>query len=99
MEDSDGRLLSLAAEAMLRVFSGGVYRVIYHSTYIGIVFRSLIFETSIFLTNTFKIRESTTSTILRQPIFHYEDSVCDPQTLALVEINLVWPWRKIKPVV
>ena len=44
-EGSDGRLLLSVAEAMLGVFSGGVSRVIYRRTYLGIVFRSLIFET------------------------------------------------------
>ncbi len=67
-----------------RSHAGGVFlgclRVIYRSTYVGIVLWSLIFETSLFLTSTSKIRESTTSTILRQLIFRYEDSVCDPQT-------------------
>ena len=53
----NGSSLSSAAEAiMLGVSSGGVRRVIYHSTYVGIVFRSLIFETSLFLTSTSKIR-------------------------------------------
>ena len=52
---SDGRLLSSVVEAMLGVFSVGVSRVIYPSTDVGIVFRSLIFETSIFLTSTSKI--------------------------------------------
>ena len=47
-EDSDGRLLLLVAEAMLGVFSGGVSRAIYRSTYVGIVCRFLILETSIF---------------------------------------------------
>ena len=35
-EDSDGSLLSLAAEAMLGVFSGGVSRVEYLRLYVGL---------------------------------------------------------------
>ncbi len=58
-----------------------VLRVIYCSTYVGIVFRSLIFETSIFYPSTSKSRVITTSIILRQLITRYEDSVHDPQTL------------------
>jgi hypothetical protein len=70
---------------MLGLFSGGDLRVIYHSTYVGIVFRSLIFETSIFLTSTSKTRKNTTSTVLRQSILCYKDSVQDPQTLVPLE--------------
>ena len=51
----NGSSLSSAAEAiMLGVSSGGGRRVIDHSTYVGIVFRSLIF--ALFLTSTSKIR-------------------------------------------
>ena len=63
----------------------GDWRVICCSTCIGIVFRSLFIETSIFLTSPSKIRESTTPIILRQLIFRYEDSVCNPQILVPLE--------------
>ena len=59
--DSDRSLLSSMAEAMLRGYFECILRVIYRSTYIGIVFRSLIFETSIFLTSTSKSRVITTT--------------------------------------
>jgi hypothetical protein len=68
---------------------GGIFwgysRVIYHSTYVGIVLRSLIFETSIFLMSTSKIRETTISMSVRHLIFHHEDSIHDPQTLVQLE--------------
>ena len=59
--------------------------MIYRSTYVGIVFRSLIFEEAIFLTSTSKSRVNTTSTLLRQLILRYEDSVRDPPTLIPLE--------------
>ncbi len=84
-EDSDGRLLSLAAEAMLGVFFEGVLRVIYCSLYVGLSDVGHNFEEATFLTSTSKSRIITSSTILRQLILHYEDSVRDPQTLVLLE--------------
>jgi hypothetical protein len=51
----------------------------------GIFFRSLIFGTSIFLMSTSKTIETTITTSVRYPIFHHKDSVCDPQTLVLLE--------------
>jgi hypothetical protein len=75
----------LAAEAMLALFFEGVLRVIYHSLYVGLSDVGHSFEEAIFLTSTSKSRVITTSTILRQLIFRYEDSVCDPQTLVLLE--------------
>ncbi len=68
---------------------GGVFwgysRVIYCSTYVGIVFRSLIFETSIFLRSTSKTIETKITTSVRYLIFHNEDSVRNPQTLVPLE--------------
>ncbi len=58
----------------------GYLRVIYRSTCVGIVSRSLIFETSIYWTSTSKIRKSKISTSARHLIFHHQDSVRDPQT-------------------
>ncbi len=80
-EDSDGRLLLLVAEAMLGVFFEGVMRVIYHSLYVGLSDVRHNFEEAIFLMSTSKSRVITTSTILRQLIICYEDSVRYPQTL------------------
>jgi hypothetical protein len=61
---------------------GGVFwgysRVIYRSTYVGIVIRSLIFETSIFLTSTSKTIETKITTSVRYLILHHKDSVRDP---------------------
>ncbi len=71
----------MAAEAMLGVFFEGVLRVIYHSLYVGLCDVGPNFEEAIFLTSTSKSRVITTSTILRQLILRYEDSVRDPQTL------------------
>ncbi len=76
-EDSNGRLLLLAAKAMVRRNLECVLKVIYCSTYLGIVFRSLMFETSIFNPRTSKFIVITTSTMLHQLIFCYEDSVRD----------------------
>jgi hypothetical protein len=84
-EDSDGRLLSLAADAMVRWYLKCVLKVIYCSTYVGIVFRSLIFETSNFNQSTSKFIVITTSRMLRQLMFCYEDSVRNPQTLQPLE--------------
>jgi hypothetical protein len=84
-EDSDGRLLLLAAEAMLGVFFKGVLRVIYCSLYVGLCDVGHNFEEAIFLTSTSKSRVITTSTILRQLILHYEDFVRNPQTLVSLE--------------
>ncbi len=81
MKNSDGRSLSSAADTMVRGYLECVSKVIYRSTYVGIVFGSLIFETSKFNPSTSKSRVITTSTLLGQLIFRYEDSVCDPQTL------------------
>jgi hypothetical protein len=71
----------LAAEAMVRGYLECVSKVIYRSTYVGIVFRFLIFETSKFNPSTSRFILITTSTMLCQLIFCYEDSVRDPQTL------------------
>jgi hypothetical protein len=84
-EDSDERLLSSAAEAMLGVFFEGVLRVIYRSLYVGLSDVKHNFEEAIFLRSTSKSRVMTTSTILHQLILHYEDSVCAPQTLVSLE--------------
>ncbi len=59
-------------------FEGDLF---YCSTYVGIVFRSLIFKTSNFNPSTSKFIVITTSTMLRQLKFRYKDSVRDPQTL------------------
>jgi len=59
--------------------------VIFRSTYVGIVFRSLIFRTSIFLMSTSKTIETTITTSVRYLIIHHEDSVRDPQTLVSLE--------------
>ncbi len=71
----------MAVEAMLGVFYEGVLRVIYRSLYVGLSDVGHNFEEAIFLTSTSKSRVITTSTILRQLILRYEDSVCNPQTL------------------
>ncbi len=84
-KDSDGRLLSLAAEAMLRVFFEGVSMVIYCSLYVGLSDVGHNFEEAIFLTSTSKSRAITTSTILHQLILRYEDSVRDTQILVSLE--------------
>jgi hypothetical protein len=84
-EDSDGRLLLLAAEAMLGVFFEGVLRVIYCSLYVGLCDVGHKFEEAIFLMSTSKSKVITTSTFLRHLILGYEDSVCNPQTLVLLE--------------
>jgi hypothetical protein len=57
---------------MVRGYLECVSKVIYRSTYIGIVFRSLTFETSKFHPSTSKFIVITTSTMLRQLIFHHE---------------------------
>ncbi len=75
----------LAAEAMLGVFSEGVSGVIYHSLYVGLSDVGHNFEEAIFLMSTSKSRVITTSTVLRQLILCYEDSVRDPQTLVSLE--------------
>jgi hypothetical protein len=75
----------LAAEAMLGVFFEGVLRVIYHSLYVELSVIGHNFEEAIFLMSTSKSRVITTSTILRQLILCYEDSVHDPQTLVSLE--------------
>jgi hypothetical protein len=49
-----GRLLSSAADAMVRGYLWCVSKVIYRTTYVGIVSRSLIFETSKFPPSTSK---------------------------------------------
>ncbi len=76
-----GMALSLVADAMVRGYLECVLKVIYRTTYVGIVFRSLILGTSKFHPNTSKSRVITTSTLLRQLIFCFEDSVRGPQTL------------------
>jgi hypothetical protein len=70
---------------MLGVFFEGVLRVIYRSLYVGLSVVRHKFEEAIFLTSTSKSRVITTSTILRQLILRYEDSVRDPQTLVSLE--------------
>jgi hypothetical protein len=57
----------------------GYFRKIYCITYVGIVFRSLIFETSI--NQKSKKLWISTSMSACHLLFHHEDSVCDPQTL------------------
>jgi hypothetical protein len=73
------------AKAMLGVFFEGVLRVIYCSLYVGLSDVGHNFEEAIFLMSTSKSRVITTSTILRQLILRYEDSVCNPQALVLLE--------------
>jgi hypothetical protein len=53
--------------------------------FLGIIFRSVIFGTSIFLMSTSKTIETTITTSVRYPIFNLEDSVRDPQTLVPLE--------------
>ncbi len=65
-------------------FEGGS-RVIYRSLYVGLSGIGHNFKEAIFLTSTSKSRVITTSTILRQLILHYEDSVHDPQTLVSLQ--------------
>ena len=57
--------------------------MIYCRLYVGLSDVGQNFEEAIFLTSTSKSRVITasTSTILRQVIFCYEDSARDPQTL------------------
>ena len=64
MKNSDGRSISSVADAMVRGYLERVSKVIYRSTYVGIVFRSLIFETSKFHPSTSKFIVITTSTYL-----------------------------------
>ncbi len=78
---SDRVPLSLAAEAMF--WGDSVVVLLY--PYVGIRTNSLIFGDAIFLTSTSKTREITTSTLLRQLILQYEDSVRDPPTLLSLE--------------
>ncbi len=66
-------------------FFEGVLRVIYCILYIGLSDVGHNFEEAIFLMSTSKSRVITTSTILRQLILCYKDSVRDPQTLVLLE--------------
>ncbi len=54
-EDSDGRLLSSDAEAMLGVFLEGVLRVIYRSLYVGLSSVRPNFEEGIFFDEHLKI--------------------------------------------
>ncbi len=75
----------MAAETMLGMFFEGVLRVVYCSLYVGLSDVGHNFEEAIFLTSTSKSRVITTSTILRQLILCYEDSVRDPQTLVSLE--------------
>ncbi len=75
----------LVVEAMLGVFFDGVSRVIYRSLYVGLSGVGHNFEEAIFLTSTSKSRVITTSTLLHKLILCYEDSVCAPQTLVLLE--------------
>ncbi len=84
-KDSDGRLLSLAAGAMVRGYLECVSKVIYCRTYVGLFNTPLFFKGSNFLLCTSKSRVIITSTLLRRLIFCYEDSVCDPLTLWLLE--------------
>ena len=59
--------------------------MIYRSTYVRIVSRSLIFGTSIFLMSTSETIETKIHRSVRYLIFHHKDSVRDPQTLVPVE--------------
>jgi hypothetical protein len=71
---------------MLGVFFLGVLRAIYRSLYVALSDVGHNFEEAIFLTSTSKSGViSTTSTILRQLILRYENSVRNPQTLVLLE--------------
>jgi hypothetical protein len=70
---------------MLGVFFEGVLRVIYRSLFVGLSGIGHNFKEAIFLTSTSKSRVITTSTLLRQLILCYEDSVRDPQTLVSLE--------------
>ena len=70
---------------MLGVFFESVLRVIYRSLYVGLSGIGQNFEEAIFLASTSKSRVITTSTLLHQLILCYEDSVCNPQTLVLLE--------------
>ena len=63
----------------------GVFEGDSRSTYIGIVFRSLIFGTSIFLMSTSTTIETAITASVRYLIFHHEDSVRNPQTLLPLE--------------
>jgi hypothetical protein len=72
---------------MLGVFFEGVSRVIYCSHYVGLSGIGHNFEEAIFLTSTSKSRVITTSTLLRQLILRYEDSVRDPQTVGYCSRN------------
>ncbi len=80
-KDSDGRLLSLAVDTMVRGYLECFSKAIYQRTYLGLFNTRLFFKGSIPLLRTSKARVITTSTLLRQQIFCYEDSVHDPQTL------------------
>jgi hypothetical protein len=55
-----GMALSLVEDTMVRGYLECVLKVIYHTTYVGIVFRSLVFETSKFHPSTSKSRVITT---------------------------------------
>jgi hypothetical protein len=70
---------------MLGVFFEGVLRVVYCSLCVGPSDVGYDFKEAIFLTSTSKSGVITTSTILRQLILCYEDSVRDPQTLVSLE--------------
>ncbi len=71
----------MAADAMVRGYLECVSKVVYRRTYVGLFNTCLFFKGSIFLLRTSKSRVITTSTLLRQLIFRFEDSVRDPQTL------------------
>ncbi len=64
-----GGRLSPVAEAIVRGYLECVLKVIYRSTYVGIVFRFLNFETSNLCPSTSKFIVITTSMMLRQLIF------------------------------
>ncbi len=70
---------------MLGVFFEGVLRVIYPSLYVGLSDNGHNFKEAIFLASTSKYSVITTSTILRQIILCYEDSVHHPQNLVSLE--------------
>ncbi len=71
----------MAADAMVRGYLECVLEVTYRITYVGLFNTCLFFKGSIFLQSTLKSQVITTSTLLRQLICRYEDSVRDPQTL------------------
>ena len=71
----------MAADAMVRGYLECVLKVMYRSIYVGLSDIGQNLEGSIFLMRTSKSSVITTSMMLHQLIFCYEDSARDPQTL------------------